>query len=178
LIDLGVHMIDLAMWLMGDPVPVSVVGATYCKFANADAPADSEHSKFGEAKADGTFDVEDLASGFIRFSNGATLAIEFSWASNIERETYFVELRGTKAGLKWQDGNLSVYADTDGTLEDVSPRFGSPGKLGTHGANLYHFIDVVQARAQPDFKPEHGLHMIKILSAIYESAKTGREVNL
>ncbi len=84
LIDLGVHMIDLTMWLMGSPKPVSVTGCTYTKFADNDV-SDSVNSTFGEKMADGTFDVEDLATGFIRFDNGASLSIEFSWASNIEK---------------------------------------------------------------------------------------------
>ncbi|MCQ2461828.1 MAG: Gfo/Idh/MocA family oxidoreductase [Clostridia bacterium] len=103
LIDLGVHMIDLAIWLMGNPTPVSVTGCTYSKFSDNDAGADSEHSKFGDSKADGIFDVEDLAMGFIRFDNGACLTIDFSWATNIEREKHFVELRGTKAGSWFED---------------------------------------------------------------------------
>ena len=85
LIDLGVHMIDLTMWLMGNPTPVAVSGAVYSKFNDTET-SDSVHSSFGEKKADGTFDVEDLATGFIRFDNGASMQIEFSWASNIEQE--------------------------------------------------------------------------------------------
>ena len=98
LIDLGVHMIDLAIWLMGNPTPVAVSGNTYMKFADNDV-SDSVNSDFGNKNSEGTFDVEDLAMGMIRFDNGALLQIEFSWASNIEKENRFVELRGTKAGL-------------------------------------------------------------------------------
>ena len=90
LIDLGVHMIDLSIWLMGNPKPVAVSGCTFNKFANNQARPNSEHAKFGEAKDGGTFDVEDLAMGFIRFDNGACLQIEFSWASNIKEEKRFV----------------------------------------------------------------------------------------
>ena len=75
LIDLGVHMIDLAMYLMGNPRPVSVSGATFCKFADNDASADSANAEFGEKQENGTFDVEDLAMGFIRFENGAVLQV-------------------------------------------------------------------------------------------------------
>lgn len=73
LIDLGVHLIDLSIWLMGNPRPVAVSGCTYAKFADNDTKADSEHAKFGDAKSDGIFDVEDLAIGFIKFDNGASL---------------------------------------------------------------------------------------------------------
>jgi predicted dehydrogenase len=47
LIDLGVHFIDLAIWLMGNPKPVCVVGATYRKFADSSI-SDSTHSMYGE----------------------------------------------------------------------------------------------------------------------------------
>ena len=72
---------------------------------------------------DGTFDVEDLAMGLIRFDNGAVLQIEFSWASNVERETRFVELRGTKSGLTWEgDSGVTFYSDGDSYGRDFSLR--------------------------------------------------------
>ena len=177
LIDLGVHMIDLSIWLMGNPKPVAVSGCTFNKFAENTAESDSEHSAFGEAKDGGTFDVEDLAMGFIRFDNGACLQIEFSWASNIERETRFVELRGTKAGIKWgDDGSAEIYSETaDGKL--TNDRHTCDMGNG-HDAALRHFTRIVLHDAEKDFVPEQGLNMIKILSAIYESAKTGKEVRL
>ncbi len=118
LIDLGVHMIDLAIWFMGNPTPVSVSGSTYTKFADNDV-SDSIHSSFGEAKEDGIFDVEDLAMGFIKFDNGACLQVEFSWASNIEKEDAFVELRGTKAGARMNDETNKIFTEKAGVLEDV-----------------------------------------------------------
>lgn len=176
LIDLGVHFIDLSMWFMGNPRPVSVVGCTYTKFADNDV-ADSVHSIFGEKAADeGTFDVEDLAIGFIRFDNGASLQIEFSWASNIEEEANFVELRGTKSGLTFRNGELKLFGESDGTLTDTKPHIGAD--TGGHGENLKHFVDVVQGRTEPIFTMEQGVNMINILSAIYESARTGKEVRL
>ena len=47
-----------------------------------------------------------------------------------------------------------------------------------HARNLRHFYDVVIEGAEPCFKPQQGIDMIKILCAVYESAKTGREVVL
>ncbi len=177
LIDLGVHMIDLSIWLMGNPKPVSVSGCTFNKFAENTAESDSEHSAFGEAKDGGTFDVEDLAMGFIRFDNGACLQIEFSWASNIKHETRFVELRGTKAGMYWNDdGSCEIYGeDATGRLTD-DKHFSDMGN--GHDAALRHFTSIILRDAEKDFVPEQGLNMIKILTAIYESAKTGKEVIL
>ncbi|SEM57480.1 Gfo/Idh/MocA family protein [Paenibacillus sp. OV219] len=177
LIDLGVHFIDLAMWFMGNPKPVSVTGATYTKFADAEDIAGSEHSKFGsKSEGEGTFDVEDLAIGFIRFDNGASLQIEFSWASNIEEEENFVELRGTKAGIKFSNGKLGIFGEDQGIVTDTFPHTGQDS--GGHGEHLAHFVDVVQGRANPINTIDQGVDMIKILSAIYESARTGSEVKL
>lgn len=177
LIDLGVHMIDLAIWLMGNPRAVAVSGCTFCKFANDTAESDSVHSQFGEAVENGTFDVEDLAMGFIKFENGACLQIEFSWASNIESENRFVELRGEKAGCKWWNGESAhIYTEEEGHAKDIHLTY-SPCKNG-HAANLEHFVDVVLNGTTPDFVPAQGVNMIKILNAMYESAKTGKEVRL
>ncbi len=175
LIDLGVHMIDLAIWLMGNPTPVSVSANTYCKFADNDT-SDSVNSDFGDANAEGTFDVEDLAMGMIRFDNGAVLQIEFSWASNVKRERRFVELRGTKAGLKWENDEVEFFTEEDGQLLDIKPT-GNMDNKGHHN-NLTHYLDVLTKGAEPCFKPQQGVDMIKILCAIYESAKTGKEVTL
>ena len=175
LIDLGVHMIDLAVWLMGNPTPVAVSANTYTKFADNDT-SDSVNSKFGDKNAEGTFDVEDLAMGMIRFDNGAVLQIEFSWASNIKQETRYVELRGTKAGLKWDENEVEFFTEDEGQLLDITPK----GKMETdgHKYNIQNFIDVLTDGAEPVFKPSQGVDMIKILCAIYESAEKGKEIIL
>ena len=176
LIDLGVHMIDLAVWLMGSPRPVAVSGQTFRKFAEGSDVSDSEHSKFGDAVKGGTFDVEDLAMGFIRFENGAVLQIEFSWASNVEKERRFVELLGTKAGFAIDGSQMKIFTEENGELLDVVP----PGvqKDDGHARNLRNFVDVVLDGAEPCYKPQQGVDMIAILEGFYKSAKLGREVRL
>jgi len=175
LIDLGVHYIDLAIWLMGNPTPVSVSGSTYTKFADSEV-SDSVHSAFGDKNANGTFNVEDLAMGFIKFDNGACLQIEFSWASNVKAEKEFVELRGTKAGVSFVNGELEIYTEDNGILVDELPQL--KDENGGHAANIIHFADVLANGVKPDFEPVQGLNMIKILEAMYKSAETGREVIL
>ena len=131
--------------------------------------------KFGDKVEEGTFDVEDLAMGFIRFDNGACLQIEFSWASNIEKEKHFVELRGDKAGLCWENGSLKIFSEKKGKLTDEKPRFKASNG---HMRNLRNFVDVVLEGAQPVFVPQQGVDMIKILDAVYRSAESGREIRL
>ena len=169
LIDLGVHMIDMAMWLAGNPKPVTVSGSTYRKFADRPLADGSIPS--------GTFNVEDLAAGFIRFDNGASLQIEFSWASNIEKEKKFVEWRGTEGGFSLENNKLSIFTEDAGVLIDQKPQF-SPSQAAQHTANIRHFVACVQGKETPIITPEHGVDMIKILCSIYESAELGREIQL
>jgi len=179
LIDLGVHMIDLTMWLMGNPKPVAVTGCTYKKFADNDT-SDSVNSDFGEKKADGVFDVEDLAMGFIRFENGACMQIEFSWASNVEKEQRFFELRGTRAGACWSSATeeLGIYEEEFSRTVDYIPNIDNTKGMQIHEANLRHFVDVVLNDVKPMFVPQQGVDMVQILEAIYQSAETGKEVLL
>lgn len=114
--------------------------------------------------------------GFIRFDNGACLQIEFSWASNIESESNFVELRGSKAGFSWKNGALKIFSEDNGVLTDLNPVF---KESSGHQSNLRHFIDILTGAAtEPVFKPQQGVDMIKILDAIYKSAESGREIVL
>ncbi|HEX8678803.1 MAG TPA: Gfo/Idh/MocA family oxidoreductase, partial [Chthoniobacterales bacterium] len=69
LIDIGVHALDSAWYLMGTPRPVSVSAQVYRNFAHL--------------VRDPVFDVEDAAFAFIRFANGAVVHLETSWAGNL-----------------------------------------------------------------------------------------------
>ena len=89
-----------------------------------------------------------------------------------------MELRGTKAGMAWnQDGTCEIWTeDAFGTLIDVRPNCGPMGD--GHADALNHFVRILLDGAEKDYVPEQGLNMIKILEAIYRSAETGREVVL
>ncbi len=77
LIDVGVHILDLVIYLMGCPEPELIVGVTYNKFKSQaiDGGWPPVWSRVGD-KPTGVFDVEDLAAGFIRFKNNTTLFLE------------------------------------------------------------------------------------------------------
>lgn len=73
-IDIGVHILDLTLWMMGNPQPVSVTGVA----RNELAKLPGAFSNWG-GKIPPEFDVEDFATAFVRFDNGATLILECSW---------------------------------------------------------------------------------------------------
>jgi predicted dehydrogenase len=168
LIDLGVHRLDLALWLMGYPEPVSISGATHCEIASR--LARTQRRKFT---------VEDLAAGIVKFANGATLIVEASWALNINEPEHMVTLLcGTKGGLVQRnvDGDYKfaaeVYTDEGGHLFTKAldeSRNSVPSAYS-------EFISSILEKRQPLATAEEGLKVMKILEGIYRSAETGREV--
>lgn len=169
LIDLGVHVLDLALWLMGNPKAVTVTGTTYAKFGTMGEGAGG----YGQKQDSGTCDVEDLASAFIRLDTGATLFLEASWASNVERERIYTTLVGTKGGADLDP--LRVYSEMHGSLADITPSY--PNQSG-HIMEIKHFVDCIVNGKELISTGEHGLEVTRILDAIYKSAEQGREITL
>jgi len=169
LIDLGVHFMDLVMYYMGFPSPVSVTGETYSKFAENK----SRNSWSYGSSGDGTYDVEDLAVGFVRLVNGTTVDFEFSWASNIEKEYGYYELLGTKGGALFKDGQLKIFSEILDTCVDISPNTNYPKKALNE---FEHFIDCITNDKEPLAPPEQAVKLMKIIDGTYESARSKMEV--
>ena len=170
LIDLGVHRLDLALWLMGYPKPVWVLGRTYNHIAAELA-----------AQRGATYDVEDLAAGMITFDNGTSLVVEASWAANIsERELMETRLYGTKAGLVQRNTQEGYTFEAEIYLE----RNGSHYKMNLHGPArpapkpMYHFVESIVTGAAHIAAAEEGVRVMEILDALYRSAAEGRPVQI
>lgn len=177
LIDLGVHILDLTLWLMGYPKAVSVSGATFASFG-------PQGKKVGRVVGDGGFDVEDLTAGFVRFENGAALQIETSWAMHTKpgRDDYFVTLYGTEGGSEMYVAN---YTDRD-TLSFFTEESGQPvvikpniiNRASPHELAVAHFVHCVQNDLPVEATGEQGLALLRIIQALYESAAAGSEIRL
>ncbi|HEX2948736.1 MAG TPA: Gfo/Idh/MocA family oxidoreductase [Armatimonadota bacterium] len=170
LIDLGVHRLDLALWLMGYPEPVSVSGSTFDHLARVEA---AKHQK--------PFDVEDLACGMVKFANGATLIVEASWATythNSEEDHMETKLYGTKGGL--------LQANVGGVKEFIAEIYTAEGdQLFTKRLDktmvdvpspYIEFINSILESREPMATAEQGVKVMKILEGIYRSAETGQEI--
>jgi predicted dehydrogenase len=160
LIDIGVHMLDFALWMMGYPKSVQVLGSAYSVFG----------PKMAEA-AGTTFDVDDLAAALVKFDNGATLFLEASWASNIEfQDLIYTELCGTLGGAIRRNGQLKIFREELGGLLDATPnRFLAPSETPQQ-----HFVTSL-LRSELNLAPgEQGLEVMRILDALYESAEASR----
>lgn len=179
LIDLGVHVIDLTRYLLGNPQPVSVYGATFRKLGNRpDIKTGVVYAASDKGDAD-IFDVEDLATAMIRFDNGAVLSIEASFSLNIEKDEGKIELFGTKAGAK-MDPELTLYSQTAGYMTNTTIATGTALDFnGLFEREIAHFVSCATGEESVCRAPaEDGITLMKILDAAYESARTGHEVVL
>ncbi|MHB0859379.1 MAG: Gfo/Idh/MocA family protein [Anaerolineae bacterium] len=170
LIDLGVHRLDLAMWLMGYPKALSVSASTYGMLGARLAQ-----------EAGATYDVEDLASAFIRLNNGVTLTLEASWAGGTERaEDMLTAIYGTEgAAIQRNRGEgyefeAVVLQDVAGAMTEVSPR----RYTRQCPSAIDEFVDAIREDRVPSAPGEQGLEMMRIIDAIYQSAEEGHEIRL
>jgi len=170
LIDLGVHRLDFALWLMGCPAAVSVSGFCHDKLARDIALA-----------AGKSIDVEDFATGFVRLDNGAVLALEASWATNTEKaEDMSTIVLGTKGTL--YHGNVGESYQMEAKV--ITEKFGcievaqSKGYRPKYQSAQQHFVDCILDGKEPLATAEHGVRVMEILDALYESAQKGKEIRI
>ncbi len=166
LIDIGVHRLDLALWLMGFPKPKWVLAATY------DALLRERAKKEGK-----TFDVEDLAVATIRFENGATLMVESSWRINQkEKQRMETTLYGTKGGLTIRNVDedykyeCELYHDLGGYYFDTRHHAFENARIFK---GVVHFVNAILNDQPHIATAEEGIAVMELLDAIYESARRG-----
>ncbi len=167
LIDTGVHILDLAWWLCGCPRPISASGVAYDKFG----PRKMGLGAGGAGNEDGTFDVEDLAAGLVRFENGLSIHFEAAWAIHAAKDERFCHLHGTNGAILWDDAPKII--DQNGI---VSPITQSGGDAWTR--EMAHFIACIQDGTTPDPDALQGVIMMQILDALSQSAREGKEVSI
>lgn len=177
LIDLGVHVIDLVRYLLGNPKPVSVYGVTFQKLLNR-PNVKGIKSYYSSTEGEIICDVEDLASALIRFDNGAVLSIEASFSLNIKGDQGKIELFGTKGGAKL-DPELEMYTEINDYLADVNLDGSTALSFdGLFANEINHFVSCVTEGTQCISPATDGIDIMTILDAVYESARTGHEVVL
>lgn len=178
LIDLGVHVIDLVRYLLGNPKPISVYGATFHKLADRKNIKGKKFYQSASASEHDICDVEDLATAMIRFDNGALLSIEASFSLNIKNDEGKIELFGTKGGAKLNP-ELEVYSELNDYLSNIT--LDAETALSFDGLfenEIDHFVSCLTEGTTCISPAEDGIDIMRILDAIYESAKTGHEVIL
>ena len=123
-------------------------------------------------------DVEDLATALIRFDNGAVLNVETSFALNVDNNRGSIELYGDKAGAKI-DPELTLYSENNGYMTDISLKAETALSFdGLFQNEIDHYVDCLLGKTTCRSPGEDGYELMRILDAVYESARTGHEVVL
>ena len=189
LIDIGTHALDLTLWCMNNYKPVSVTGSVFYKLGHLAQAA--EGNMFGPWDPE-TYEVEDSAFGMIKFENGAAIQLEAAWAINMrESREASTTLCGTKAGAEVYSGmshatdKLIINRGHNGLLTDEEiceagnvayfegGLGGEPGYL-----EAKQWLEAIINDTEPLVKPEEAYTVTRILEAIYQSDKEGKEIRL
>jgi len=198
LIDLGTHALDLTLWMMDNYEPVTVLGSTFDKIAKIGSPANG----MGPWDPD-KYEVEDSAFGLVKFSNGATVILEASWAINmIVSNEAMTMVCGTKAGADMFPPNGPVLRTADfqsAATHQVRVNGENAGKLYiqnyTMGAafigdgkkpedfaggylEMETWLAAVRGEGELVVKPQQAYTVTRILEAIYMSAASGDVVHM
>ena len=113
----------------------------------------------------------------IRFDSGLTMLMEASFNLNIAHDTGNIELMGTKGGVCLSP--MEIYTDMAGRFINITPQ-GNTGFDFTKAFNdeIRGFADAVEGKAECRAPGEDGVILMKMIDAIYESARTGKAVNI
>jgi predicted dehydrogenase len=174
-IDIGVHILDLTLWLMGHPKPVAVSGVARAALAHHEGA----FSSWGRVPVPPEMDVEDYAAAFMRFDNGATLILEVSWLlhHDVSGELSKVWLYGTEGGCEWPaaaffENNYATRQLVNRTLQLTKDT------MEPHALECVEFARAVAEGLPSPVPAEQSLYVQTILDGIYRSQEAGREVEV
>lgn len=179
MLDIGVHALDLVLYIMDNWSPVSVSGRVTTTFG----PTAKGAGGWGksDAKKSIKFNVDDEAHAFIKFRNGATLELGASWIrhqkSGAERDLI---VYGTKAcaEIRAAEGD-KIYRPSrkkQGEYEGID--IPAAPKSKARNSRITDWLDGVAGKRKPLCTVKQALTVQKILDGVYKSSKTGREVRL
>lgn len=186
LCDLGVHLIDALVWLMGSPAFTAVRGYSAAHIAQHEKNVISSIVESG-APAGVTralkyrpeeFEVEEFAAGTLHFENGINVNFKTSWALNLPPQ-FGLSIAGTKAGLTLPD--LKFYTVMGRYQADIAPRVFNEGPhakepFSGHFTLIKNAADHLMYGTPVLVTPEQTLTVAAIIDAFYLSAKLQREV--
>lgn len=175
LIDIGVHVIDLAWYLMGSPRVATISGNTYDHLGNRANITTFPRYTVSDYDPDKN-DVEDMVNAAIRFENGASLIMDASFSLHATKDHLGVSVHGTGGGADLEP--LQIATEQHGSMVNVEPQLRSTSfEFESAFANeITNFVDTCLGRAESIAPAWHGVEIMKILDGIYASAEQRREL--
>ena len=187
LCDLGVHLIDAALWVMGNPGFVSISGTSSSRIARNEQGVITSLAESGAPAgvfnarpySPEEFEVEEFAAGNIRLDNGCCINFKTSWAVNLPPE-YSMSFAGSKAGLLLP--KMEILTTMGKYQTNVQPRlFPEEARFAKepfpgHSYLFENAVDHILTGSPLAVKPEETLTVAAIIDAFYLSAAENREV--
>jgi len=161
LIDLGPHMLDLAMWLVNDYSPQVVNGFTH-----------NGLMKYSP--------VDDFASGLVTLKNGTRVQLDLAWNSH-NQPSWKVNVYGENGGAVIEAQKPDGQRITRFTVEDNKPAteevslsdIAPPAEATVQE----HIVKRMMGGETPDCSAERALQVMKVIEGWYQSSDTGKEVD-
>jgi predicted dehydrogenase len=163
LADMGIHALDTARYLLGDPKPVSV------------------HAKIGTFYKD--FDVDDTGVILVEWDNGATSYIESGWwQPHMDGPEAATQLYGTRGFGQLFPTLLELPNAEAQRVDTVKSGFKFPRRehcpQSMYDSQMAYFITCIREKKSPVPGGLEGLTNMKVVEAAYESSRTGKVVNI
>lgn len=183
LADIGVHVLDYSLHLLGEPKVLSVSASTHSELGPRGLGGNARYTAM---KSTHKFEVEDFASAFIRLEGGGTLILEAGWATyREEADLLDFTVYGTDGGAELRAvgaskapvAELRIFKEKDGENADYEV-VAEPGRA--HQAVVEDFVEAVRG-GEPVWGAHDGtlaLSRALVLDACYKSALEQREVSL
>ncbi|MBD3184098.1 gfo/Idh/MocA family oxidoreductase [Candidatus Poribacteria bacterium] len=170
LVDIGVHQLDLMVWLMGCPKPVGAAGHAYTKMGDRGDVAPGDWGMWDYEN----FDVEDFAVAYIKFENELTATLETSWAGHFGNVGPSF-IMGDKGGICLSP--FQINTDKNGVMVDITPQIPRQTE-DPHTTEVKAFIKAIKEDAPSPVPGEEALEITKIFDAVYKSTRTGTMVHI
>lgn len=164
LIDIGIHMLDAAMFVLGFPSVKSVSAHSFQKLGTT-----KNSGQFGSWDPE-NYTVEDALFATIEFHNGGILRLETSFALNIPEQSIMnVQFCGDKAGATLFPAH--IYHDEAGELITLLKRDEADDLR--HFRSMTAFVDRVKGNPVAVAEAEQGYEIQRLVQAIYAAAEQG-----
>lgn len=176
--DIGIHMIDAAIWLTRNTEVLSVCGVALKNHVDELGDLSKSGALTGQVDSMRKFDpdemdVEDFGAGCVRFKNGAVMNFKVAWAAN-QPEEASLKLVGRKIGINIPECKVFSGADGVEAIEGIPLKYGDT--FAGHVYLVENMRDVLICGDEPAVKPEETVACAEITEAFYRSARLGREV--
>jgi predicted dehydrogenase len=169
LIDIGVHMLDAAMYVLGFPAVRKVTAKQFQKIGTT-----KSSGSLGEWNPK-TYEVEDSLFGFIELEGGSLLQIETSFALNIQEDSVMnVAFMGDQAGATLFPAH--IHTDRGGKLVTLYQK--TQADSNRHAKSMEAFVGRCLGEETMIADGEQGYTIQRIVEALYESAEKGESISL